>query len=255
MPPETIADKSTTIKVSRVKGKLLPGTSRSIKFDKDFTGIFKDGWRVSSDRYDRTPGGMFSEEAIKRSFLLNFGIGINDVVSKTSDKFQFNIAQANQSLLVFCHQMYLGKSKSYQIRNTIDYSRGERQASNFTASMYLEKDTLTKPWLLNLAFDRETPGGIIATTLREGMAVESGFITNQKDTIYISPLFINNATSAKGTYAMPFQIVGGYEFKRSGQSIGWVDLYSTTIGFAESIIQNDQLLVVASSTAILLRNR
>lgn len=87
------------------------------------------------------------------------------------------------------------------------------------------------------------------------MAVESVFITNQKDTIHINPLFINYAANAKGSYAMPFKIVGGYEFKRSGLSIGWVDLYSTTIGFADAIMQQHKLLVAASSTAILLRNR
>ena len=47
------------VKVSRVKGKMLPGASRTLEFEKEFIGNFKDGWKVSSDNYDKTPGGMF----------------------------------------------------------------------------------------------------------------------------------------------------------------------------------------------------
>lgn len=46
--------------MSRVKGKMLPGASRTLEFEKEFIGKFKDGWKVSSDNYDKTPGGMQS---------------------------------------------------------------------------------------------------------------------------------------------------------------------------------------------------
>jgi hypothetical protein len=253
--PKSIADQSTSIKVSKVSSKLFPGASRSIKFEKDFVGTFKDGWRVTSDRYGRTPGGLFSEEAIKRSFLLNFGIGMNDVVSKTTDKFQFTIEDKSQSLMVFCHQLYLGESKSYQIKEIFDFSKGVRQVSNFTATMNFTSDTLTKPWLLQLGYDRETPGGIVATIMKEGMANEVGIITNQIDTIQITPLFISHATSSKGKHAMPFSVIGGYEFKVAENAIGWVDLFNSTIGFSNNISSNHQLIIAAASTAIFLRNR
>ena len=253
--PESIIDKSTIVKVSNIKGKLLPGASRLIKFEKDFVGTFKDGWRVSSDRYDKTPGGIFSEEAIKRSFLLNFGIGINDVISKSSDRFQFNISDSKESLLVLCHQLYLGKSKSYQIKEMFEYSKGERQLSNFSATLHFENSIGENPWLLQLGYDRATPDGIVATTLREGMAIEKGMITNFSDTIHIKPLFIKQATSSKGTHAMPFSVIGGYEFSVGDTSLGWVDLYASSIGFANKITSKNKLIIGAASTAILLRNR
>jgi hypothetical protein len=253
--PKSIVNQSTSIKVSKVKGKLLPGASRTLEFDKEFIGKFKDGWKLSSDKYDKTPGGMFSEESIKRSFLLNFGIGINDVISKTSDKFQFTISDNSQSLLVFCHQLYLGKSKSYQIKEMFEYSKGERQLASFTATMNIENDTVSKPWLLQLGYDRETPDGIVSTIVREGMAREIGTITNQIDTIHITPLFISHATSSKGSHVMPFSVIGGYEFKVGEKVIGWVDLYNTTVGLSNSIFSNHKLIITAASTAIFLRNR
>lgn len=255
MAPDSIVEKSTIVKVSNIKGKLLPGASRSIKFEKDFLGTFKDGWRVSSDRYDKTPGGIFSEEAIKRSFLLNFGIGINDVISKSSDRFQFNLENSNESLLVICHQLYLGKSKSYQIKEMFEYSKGERQLSNFSATMHFENNIGGNPWLLQLGYDRETQGGIVATTLREGMAVEKGVISNLSDTIHIKPLFIKQATSSKGTHAMPFPVIGGYDFSVGETSLGWVDLYASSIGFSNKTTAKNKLIIAAASTAILLRNR
>lgn len=39
---------------------MLPGASRTLEFEKEFIGKFKDGWKVSSDNYDKTPGGMQS---------------------------------------------------------------------------------------------------------------------------------------------------------------------------------------------------
>jgi hypothetical protein len=49
------------VKLFRVKGKLLPGVSRTLEFEKEFIGKFKDGWKVSSDKYDKTPGGIFKK--------------------------------------------------------------------------------------------------------------------------------------------------------------------------------------------------
>lgn len=253
--PANIDDEFSLVRVSRVKGKMLPGASRTLEFEKEFIGNFKDGWKVSSDKYDKTPGGMFSEEAIKRSFLLNFGIGINDVISKSSDRFQFNISDSKESLLVLCHQLYLGKSKSYQIKDMFEYSKGERQLSNFSTTMYFENNKEGNPWLLQLGYDRETPDGIVATTLREGMAIEKGLITNLSDTIHIKTLFIKQATSSKGTHAMPFPVIGGYEFSVGETSLGWVDLYASSIGFSNKITAKNKLIIAAASTAILLRNR
>lgn len=176
-------------------------------------------------------------------------------MSKTSDKFQFAIEDKFQSLIVYCHQLYLGKSKSCQIKEMVDYSKGERQTSNFTATMNITNDTIAKPWLLKLGYDRETPDGIVATTLRDGMAVEKGVITNLSDTIHITPLFIKQATSSKGTHAMPFPVIGGYEFKLGENVIGWVDLYASSIGFSNKINAKNKLIIAAASTAILLRNR
>lgn len=253
--PVSMNEQYGLVKVSGVKGKMLPGASRPLRFESHFKAVFRDGWNVSSDIFDKTPGGFFSEESFKRSFLLNFGIGINDVVSKTADKFNFTIEDSSQSFVVTCHQLYLGKSKNYKIRDIVDYSKRERQVSNFSAILNSRYDTAVKPWLLKLGYDSETPKGIIATTLREGMAVDEGVITNLTDTIQIKPLFIKKATSPKGNFDMLFPVIGGYEFITKEKVIGWVDLYATSIGFSNSITKSTQLIVAAASTAILLRNR
>lgn len=253
--PASLNDQYGLIKVSRVKGKMLPGASRSLRFERNFKAVFRDGWNVSSDIFDKTPGGFFSEESFKRSFLLNFGIGINDVVSKTSDKFNFIIEDSSQAFVAVCHQLYLGKSKHYKISDILEYSKGERQVSKFSVMLNSKVDTSAKPWLMQLGYDRETPKGIIATTLSEGMAVDEGVITNLTDTIQIKPLFIKKATSSKGSFDMLFPVIGGYEFIMREKVIGWVDMYATSIGFSNSSAKSHQLIVAAASTAILLRNR
>jgi hypothetical protein len=66
------------VKLFRVKGKLLPGVSRTLEFEKEFIGKFKDGWKVSSDKYDKTPGGFLKNKYEKNENEVSFnGIGID----------------------------------------------------------------------------------------------------------------------------------------------------------------------------------
>lgn len=245
------------IKIAGVKGKALPGAKRTLKFENYFSGEFKDGWSVSSDLYRKAPDGLFSEQAIARRFLVNFGIGINNVSSTSKDKFQFTISDSSSSDIVFCNQLYVGESKSYQFRNNLELSKGERQFSMFNAAIMPLEDLPVAEWLLALQFERETPRGILATTLREGMPVETGFLTDKKDTIQISPLFIRQSINAKTNtvYPMPFPLVGGYEFKLGEKVMGVVDLFNSTVGFDGLIEPTYKRIIAAASTAILLRNR
>lgn len=189
--PDNITSNAKKIIVSGVKGKRLPGTSHTIKYEHQFSGTLKDGWVVSSDIYDKTPGGFFSDESNRRNLLLNFGIGINDVNSKRSDKYQFNISDSISSAIVFCKQVYVGKSKEYDIMKKADFSISEKQTSSFIASIFLTNSKKSEEWSLNLNYERETHGGIVSTILKEGMPAEHGFMTNKTDTISINTVFAN----------------------------------------------------------------
>lgn len=252
---ESIANSAEKIRVSGVKGKRIPGSKHPIVYENLFSGTVKDGWIVESDVYDKTPGGLFSAEATKRNLFLNFGIAINDVTSKRSDKYQFSISDSVNSVFGFCKQYYLGESTNYDIKNRVDFSIANKQSSSFAASFLLSNTSKNTEWLLELRYERETPGGIIAKTFKEGMAAENGFITNRTDTIFINTLF-SKAVSRKQpekSYSMPFPVIGGYEFKMNDVTIGIVDVYNSSIWFFND--SGYKSIVAAASTALLLRNR
>lgn len=255
--PSELSARAERVGVSGITGKGLPGAKRTINFEKDFTGQFKDGWVVSSDIYDKTPGGMFSAEATKRNLLQNAGININNVISKRVDKFQFTISDSNKSIIAFCHQQYLGKSLSYNIKNRVDFSTATNQASSFVCTFSQINKTGKTEWLLVLSYDRETPGGIIATTLRKGMAIEKGFIANSTDTIYIKPVFVdrNAGKIPENSPFKSFEVVGGYEFTLNQITIGIVDLFNRSIWFFPDSNTNYKTIVAAAGTALLLRVR
>ncbi len=253
--PDSVSNHSEKISVSGVRGKGLPGSKRSIKFDRQFSGTLKNGWTISSDIYDKNSGGFFTKESLKRNLLLNFGLGINDVTSKQRDNYQFSVSDASSSVIVFCKQLYLGKSKEYNIQNKVDFSISEKQTSNFMASMLLFSEGNYSDWKLRLNYERETRNGVISTTLMEGMPEETGFITNKTDTIFISTIFAK-ALSGKNwekSNAMPFPVVGGYAFKVKNVTIGMVDMYNYSVLFLNE--PKFKTIITAAATALLLRNR
>ncbi len=245
------------IKVTGVKGKGLPGSKRKLKFDHSFTGVVKDGWNRSSDIISKTPGGIFSAETTRRSLLSNFGLDINDVVSKTSDTYQFRLSDTSNSLLVYCTQQYFGKSTNYKAGQKADFSIASQQTSTFGAALLSHDNSATGDWFLEMGYSRETPSGIIATVMREGMAIETGFITNQSDTIFIHSLFIKkgNVAGVKKSEKATLKVVGGYAFQMNNQIIGMVDLFNTSLSFFAETSSSHKLLIAAAGTALLLRNR
>lgn len=255
--PSDVSNQAVKIGVSGIRGKGLPGSKRPLKFEKEFSGTFKDGWIVNSDVYDKTPGGFFSAEAIKRSLLSNIGVDINDVTSKRTDKYQFTLSDSKNSVVIFCNQKYIGKSIDYNIKKRIDFSTATNEASSFVASLLYANGLEKAEWLLELKYDRKTPGGVIATTLREGMAIEQGFLTNKTDTIHIKPLFIirNAEKIPEKSIVKSFEIVGGYEFEHDEKTIGIVDLFNPSIWFFPESNTKYKTLVASAATALLLRRR
>lgn len=252
--PNDLILKENIIHVKGVKGKSLVGTKRKLKYDKLYQGQLKEGWTITSDLFDKTPGGFFSKESFERSLYQNSGIEINEVTSKTSDKFQLSIADSSQTWVAFCLQLYEGKSTNYDIQNRIDFSKAKSQKSDFKVTFINVTDTTKTKWELELKYNRETPNGIISAFLNEGMANEKGQLTNGKDTIIIKPLFIKGKQLENNQYAEIIKIVGGYEFIVSNKTIGIVDLYKQSISYMEGEHEFNLITTVAS-TALLVRNR
>ncbi|TWI85795.1 hypothetical protein IQ13_0964 [Lacibacter cauensis] len=254
LPEEMNGRKVETITIAGVKGKGITGTKRRLKFDHTYSGMVKDGWHISADLFDKTPGAVFSAEATRRSLLANLGLDVNDVVSKTVDSYQFSIADTANAFLVFCSQQYLGKSTNYKADGKADFSIARQQLSKFRAALIPPAKTAMDEWYVEMGFDRVTPGGVLATTVREGMPQEKGFLTNKKDTIFIESLFIKAARPANTEKGM-VKVTGGYMFTFQDQIIGSVDLFNSSCSFFNVMNANQKLVVAAAASALLLRNR
>lgn len=256
--PEHIVSKQTEkINVKGVKGKGLPGSKRPIKFEHKYSGIFKDGWVVSSATYDKTPRGIFSAEASKRSLLLNLGLNINDVISKTSDRFQFTLSDSINTMIVFCNQQQFGQSINYKFKDKGEFSLPKTHSSSFGAVLLPGANSVKAEWRLVLKYNLETYGGTIAAILSEGTAVENGFLTDKTDTIFIKPLLIKkySGNMVNKIGGASFKIVGGYEFRMGDNTIGIVDLINPSFTFFTETNTIYKLVIAAASTALLLRNR
>lgn len=242
------------IKVKGTKGKVLVGTKRKIIYDRFYEGKLKEGWTRTSDIVDKFPYSFFSKESFERSLYKNAGLTIDNITSKTTDRFQFTVSDSLETWLAFCSQLYEGKSTNYDIRKQFDFSTGKSQKSDFKVTFISLYDTLTPKWDFALGFKRETPDGFIQTFLKEGMPVESGHLNNGIDTIFIKPLFIKGKQIGNNQYIDIIKIVGGYEFVHHNTTIGMVDLYQQSISLYD-LRNKHNSIVNASATALLLRIR
>jgi hypothetical protein len=240
-----LISKENTIHIKGTRGKGLVGCTRNLKFDNYYKGKLKEGWTKTSDIIDKFPYGFFSKETFERSLYKNLGVDINEVTSKTSDKFQFTISDTSNTWVAFCSQIYEGKSTNYDILDKVNYSKGKSQKSDFNVQFISITDTLQPNWKLELKFDRETPDGAFQTFLNVGMAIE---------TITIEPIFLRGKEIEKNKYADIIKIVGGYKFSYKNKPIAVVDKYKQTISLFE--LNNPFKTIITSSAAsLLLRGR
>ena len=256
--PEHLSGAAQKISVGGVRGSGFPGTKRKIKFDHEYTGTFKNGWRVESSVFDQAPGGIFSEEAFKRSLLSNYGLDINETSTSERDKFQFRVSDKQQSVLVLCKQLTSSNGTSYRYKNKREISILNKESSNFTAVVSILNESVNKGWRMEMTNVRENPDGSLFGILQQGMPIETGVLTNGIDSLTVSPVFVRsmgkNANNAS-TEQAPFQVVGGYQFKNGEQVVGIVDLFNPTVWLFPSTDSKHKVIITAASTALLLRNR
>lgn len=253
--PEQISGMAQKIKVAGVRGSGFPGTYRKLKFEEEFNGRFKNGWRVESSVFDQAPGGMFSEEAFKRSLLSNYGLNINEVSSKEVDKYQFKVANKEESVLVLCKQSTISNSTDYRNRRNQSISVLNEERSDFTAFISSVRDTANKRWQLIMQNKRENPDGSLFGMIQQGIPKEYGTLSNGSDTIHVSPIFLKTGNNNARDPKMPFEIVGGYEFRKGEMVVGVVDIFNTSVWLFPSTIAEERIIIVSAATALLLRNR
>ncbi|TWI85774.1 hypothetical protein IQ13_0943 [Lacibacter cauensis] len=186
--------------------------------------------------------------------LSNTGLEVNDSVSKTSDSYHFGIADTANAFLVFCSRQYLGKRTNYKAGEKADFSIASQQSSKFSAAFIPPAKTTMDEWYVEMGYNRATPDGVIAATIREGMPLENGFVTNKKYSITIEPLFIKAGKSRTNEQEV-VKVTGGYSFHYREQVIGVVDLFNASFSFFSETGSTHKLVVAAAASALLLRNR
>ena len=256
--PEQLSGAAQKISVGGVRGSGFPGTKRKIKFDQEYTGTFKNGWRVESSVFDRTPGGIFSEEAFKRGLLSNYGLDVNETSTRQKDKFQFSVSDKQQSVLVFCKQLTSSNATSYRYKDKREISVLNKESSSFTAFISILDEAVNKGWRMEMTNVRENPDGSLFGILQQGMPKETGVLTNGIDSLIVSPVFVRSmgkVTSNASTEQTAFQVVGGYQFRNGEQVVGIVDLFNPTVWLFPSTDNKHKVIITAASTALLLRNR
>ncbi len=144
---------------------------------------------------------FFSKETFKRSLYENIGIEIDDVTSKTSDKFQFTISDSINTWVAFRAQTYMGESTNYKILDKVDFTKGKFQKSDYKVMLVSSNVTQNSNWVLELKYERETPNGMIQAYMNEGMAIETGQISNGTDTIIIKQIFVRGKKLENNQYA------------------------------------------------------
>lgn len=227
----------------RSNGKLSFGEYYSIDVNK--------GWAFSRKHQDKSTFG----EVVEQTVLINFGIEKGRHTQTEKNKYQFTLNQGKSSALIFCNELTTSTSTRINSRVTGEINTMNRQQYNFGATILLSGVNPAKGWFLEMAYDMETPGGMLATVIREGLPVEKGFITNKADTIVVKPVFVKKAKSEKNgkTGNFPIALLGGYEFRIGDGVAAIVDVINDNIWFYNGLEGEYKTVIAAAASAILLR--
>lgn len=249
--PEKFSEQATRHPVEGAKGSGFAGAKSKLRFAGYYADDVKRGWAFSKSARDKT---SFAE-AMEQTVLINFGIDKSKVTSSQKDKYQFTLNEEKNSALVFCQEQTTSNSTRISTRRTGEINTMNRQRYNFAATIFPSGINPSAGWLLELGYDMDTPGGMLATVIREGLPVEKGFITNKTDTIMVRPVFVKKTKNYKTgkTGNFPLALLGGYEFRIGDGVAAIVDVINDNIWFYNGLEGEYRLVIAAAASAILLR--
>lgn len=248
--PDKFANEATKYPVTRSKAsKKKNGT---IGFGEYHSDDVSKGWVFSRNRQDKSS----FQDVIEQTVLINFGIEKGNYTQTYKDRYQFTINQGKSSTLVYCNELRVSNSIRINSRATGEINTTNRQKYNFGASILPSGTEPTKGWFLEMGYNMETPGGMLATVIREGLPAEKGIITNKTDSIVVKPVFVKQAknyTNGK-TGKFPIALLGGYEFRIGDGLAAMVDSFNGNIWFYNGLEGEYKMVIAAAAAAILLRS-
>ncbi|MBN8699630.1 MAG: hypothetical protein J0L54_08445 [Chitinophagales bacterium] len=249
--PERFSEQATRHHVEGAKGSGFTGAKSNLRFAGYYADDVKRGWTFSKSVIDKTG---FSE-AMEQTVLINFGIEKNKITSSQNDKYQFTLKDDKGSAFVFCQEQTTSSSTRISTRYTGEINTMKGQRYNFAATIFPTDINPSAGWMLELGYDLNTPGGMLATVIRDGLPVEKGFITNKADTITVKPVYVkrtkNYETGKAGNF--PITLLGGYEFRIGEGVAAIVDVINDNIWFYNGLGRDYKIVIAAAASAILLR--
>ncbi|WP_343674185.1 hypothetical protein [Chitinophaga sp.] len=204
------------------------------------------------------PPGWGRAYYLENLFLNQLGISMDGVVENQKGKFHYSIADANNRLEVYAHEMSIKEETQYTLftSNSIfnNFSELQNYYYIFTAVIGGDSTKVGKDWqmILTNVYDRKASGDHNPFTfINTG---DNGMATNGTDTIFIKPIDVKQRITKDGqTKDLPFKLLAGYELSTSGGVIAVMDLIKKDVWFYNELDASERLVVGAISTAIFAR--
>jgi hypothetical protein len=247
--PDKFAEQAAKVSVTGAKSnKKKNGV---LRFGEYYSDNVRKGWAFSRKQQDKST----LSEAIEQTVLINFGIEKGKYTQTEKNRYQFSLQNGIKSTDVFCNEQTTNNSTRINSRVTGEINTMNRQQYSFGACIISKDRNGFKSWFLKLEYDLETPGGMLATVIRDGLPVEKGYITNNSDTIVVKPVFVKKATNHKNgkTGNFPIALLGGYEFRIGDGVAAIADVINDNIWFYNGLEGEYKMVIAAAASAILLR--
>jgi hypothetical protein len=232
-----------------VKGSKGSGFHQKISFGTYFSEDIKRGWGSTSSTFDRS--SFFSLEQI---VLQLFQMQKNEFTTKEKNKYNYSLHQGSLVSRIFAEEQTLTQSTKVRLPNLKEVNRANQQRYQFAAAIILEGFSKREDWFMQLFYDQKIEGGGIASFIKNGLPREKGFISYQKDTIVIHPVFLRKVVGNNGKItSMPFDVVGGYEFRIGDGVVGIVDAIKDAVWLYKDMSESTKMVIASAASALLLR--
>lgn len=119
----------------------------------------------------------------------------------------------------------------------------------FNGLIFTNKDST--PWKLTFNGTRNLKDGL--STYINNVRQTDGLLTNDGDIIDVKLVKINTAKENGTRRNIPFKIPVGYEFKKDGTLLAFVDLFDKNIWISKAVDAHTKVILVSAATSILVK--
>jgi hypothetical protein len=215
--------------------------------------------RIRRGIHVKYPAWTWNWDVMAENLVLNkVGANIGVDVEKEKARFRYKLFEEEAQLEIVGREKSTRRSTSFGFEHFAGpinvFERPDEYKYVFNSIIKTDTAAITGKWNLLLSNDWKRERGSVKSIFTILERNEYGIATNTVDSIFISPVSIQEAEGKNGQKGkLPFKMLGGYELSTADGVIAIIDLIGRNVWIYNELNKKERLIVAGITTALFAR--